>query len=117
MMLSKYELAQAGDKITFQLLVEIKPGHNYQKGKIYDGHVIKHYDSATDVEIIGDDGTMVKTTVDHKYGAEHIELIISDEEFKKRKKEWLDDAIEVARINAEEAFTKQVNYLKSVEFK
>lgn len=97
MILSKYELAQAGDKITFELLMKIKPGYNYQKGKIYDGRVIKHYDTSTDVEIIGDDGSLVQTTVDHKYGAEKIELLISDEEFKKRKEEWLDAAIETAR--------------------
>lgn len=117
MILNKYELAQAGDKITFQLMVEIKPGYNYQKGKIYDGHIIKHYDSATDVEIIGDDGSLVQVTVDHKYGAEKIELMISDNEFKRRKEEWLDAAIETAKTKAEEAFTKQVNYLKSIEFK
>ena len=116
-MMYKYELAKPGDKIKFQILVEIKEGYNYQKGKVYDGSVIKHYESATDVEFIGDDGNIVKTTADHKYGAETIELIISDEEFEKRKKEWLEAAIEVAKINAEKALTKQVNYLKSLEFK
>lgn len=117
MILSKYELAHAGDKITFQVLVKMKEGHNYQQGKIYDGKVVKRYESATDVAFVGDDGSIVETTVDHKYGAETIELIISDEDFEKRKKEWLENAIEVAKINAEEAFTKQVNYLKSVEFR
>lgn len=117
MLLSKYELAKPGDKIKFQVLVTIKDGYNYQKGTMYDGHVIQHYESATDVEFIGDDGTIVKTTVDHKYGAESIELVISDEEFEKRKVEWLDAAIETAKINAEEAFVKQVNYLKSIEFR
>lgn len=116
-MMPKYKLAKAGDKITFQVMVQMKDGYNYQKGTLYEGHVIKHYDSATDVEFFGDDGTLIKTTVDHKYGAETIELIISDDEFEKRKVEWLDNAIEVAKINAEEAFAKQVNYLKSVEFK
>jgi len=117
MILNKYALAQAGDQITFQILVEIKPGYNYHKGKIYEGYVIKHYASETDVEFIGDDGSLVKTTVDHKHGPEKIELIISDEEFEKRKEEWLEAAIERAKVNAEEAFTKQVNYLKSIEFK
>lgn len=117
MMLSKYELARAGDKITFELLVEIKPGYNYQKGTIYQGHVTKRYRSATDVVIVGDDGTLVETTVDHKYGAEKIEILLSDEEFEKRKEEWLENAIEQAKINAEAAFTKQVEYLKSIEFR
>lgn len=117
MMLSKYELARAGDKITFELLVEIKPGYNYQKGTIYQGHVTKRYESATDVVIVGDDGTLVETTVDHKYGAEKIEILLSDEEFEKRKEEWLENAIEQAKINAETAFTKQVEYLKSIEFR
>lgn len=117
MLLSKYELAKPGDKIKFQVLVTIQDGYNYQKGKVYDGHVIQHYESSTDVEIIGDDGTIVKTTVDHKYGAEIIELILSDDDFEKRKEEWLENAIEQAKINAEEAFVKQVNYLKSIEFR
>jgi hypothetical protein len=117
MILNKYELAQAGDKITFQVLVNIKDGYNYQYGKIYYGHVIKNYDSATDVEFIGDDGSLVKTTVDHKHDPEKIELIMSDDEFKKRKEEWLEKAIETAKVNAEEAFVKQVNYLKSIEFR
>lgn len=117
MILNKYELARTGDNIKFQVLVTMNDGYNYQKGTVYDGHVIKHYSSATDVEIIGDDGTIVKTTVDHKYGAEKIELIISDEEFEKRKAEWLDTAIEEAKIDAEAAFAKKVNYLKSVEFR
>lgn len=117
MILSKYELARAGDKITFELLVEIKPGYNFQKGTIYHGHVIKRYESATDVVIVGDDGTLVETIVDHKYGAEKIEILLSDEEFEKRKEEWLENAIEQAKINAEAAFTKQVEYLKSIEFR
>jgi len=117
MILNKYELAQAGDKITFQVLVKMKDGYNYQQGKIYDGTVIKRYESATDVAFVGDDGSIVEITVDHKYGAESIELIISDEDFEKRKDEWLEKAIEVAKINAEEAFAKQVNYLKSVTFR
>lgn len=117
MILNKYELAQAGDKIAFQVLVKMKDGYNYQQGKIYNGKVVKRYESATDVAFVGDDGSIVETTVDHKYGAETIELIISDEDFEKRKDEWLEKAIEVAKINAEEAFTKQVNYLKSVTFR
>lgn len=117
MILNKYELAQAGDKITFQVLVKMKESSNYQQGKIYDGTVIKRYESATDVAFVGDDGSIIETTVDHKYGAETIELIISDDDLKKRKDEWLEKAIEVAKINAEEAFAKQVNYLKSVTFR
>lgn len=117
MMLNKYELARVGDKITFELLVEIKPGYNFQKGTIYHGHVTKRYESATDVVIVGDDGTLVETIVDHKYGAEKIEILLSDEEFEKRKEEWLENAIEQAKINAEAAFTKQVEYLKSIEFR
>jgi hypothetical protein len=116
-MIPKYTLAKAGDKITFEVMVQIKDGYNYQKGTIYDGHVIQHYDSATDVEFVGDDGSIVKVTVYHKDGAENFELIISDDEFEKRKVEWLDNAIEIAKKNAEEAFLKQVNYLKSVDFK
>jgi len=117
MILNKYELAQAGDKITFQVLVRIKDGYNYNQGKIYDGHVIKHYGSSTDVEFIGDDGSLVQTTIDHKHDPEKIELIMSDEEFKKRKEEWLEKAIETAKVNAEEAFVKQVDYLKSIQFR
>lgn len=117
MILNKYELARVGDKITFELLVEIKPGYNFQKGTIYHGHVTKRYESSTDVVIVGDDGTLVETIVDHKYGAEKIEILLSNEEFEKRKEEWLENAIEQAKINAEEAFTKQINYLKSVTFR
>lgn len=116
-MIPKYKLAKAGDKITFEVMVQIKDGYNYQKGTIYDGHVIQHYDSATDVEFVGDDGSIVKVTVYHKDSPEKFELIISDDEFEKRKVEWLDNAIEIAKKNAEEAFVKQVNYLKSVDFK
>lgn len=118
MILNKHELAHVGDKITFQLMVEIKPGYNYHKGKIYDGQIVKRYgDSATDVEFVGDDGSLVSTTVDHKHGTEKIELVLSDEELEQRKAEWLENAIEVAKNNAEAAFTKQVEYLKSIEFR
>lgn len=117
MRLSKNDLAQPGDKVTFQLLVDLQPGYNYQKGTIYEGHVVKNYDLATDLIIIGDDGSLVEVTVDHKYGVEKMELLLDDDEFEKRKVEWLENAIEAAKINAEEAFAKRVDYLKSVEFR
>lgn len=119
--MQKYDLAKTGDAIKFQTHVGMKDGYNYQKGKLYDGHVIKHsIGYSTDVEFTGDDGTIVAVTIEYgsfNGGYNSFELIISDDEFERRKVEWLENAIATAKANSAEALEKQIKYLTSVEFK
>lgn len=110
----KSDICKVGDKIKFQSHVPIKEGYNYQKNKIYDGHILEHSkDHHTKIEFIGDDGNPVITDIFYDIfnsGMESFEIIISDEEYETRKKEWLKAAIEIENARHE----KQIEYLKSL---
>lgn len=112
----KSDLAKAGDKIKYQVHMTVSDGYNHQKGIIYDGHIIRHsINTITEVEFIGDDGTPVHDYVYYNSfnsGESSFELILSDEEFEKRKAEWLSNAIK----EAEKAFSERVEFLKSITF-
>ncbi len=116
MKISKSVLCRVGDKVKFQENVPIKEGRNYHHGKIYDGIIKEHIiDNVTTIEIVGDDGNpvMVKVFYDSfSSGMNSFEIEISDEEFKKRKIDWLANAISKVTIE----YNKRVEYLKSIEF-
>lgn len=110
----KSDLCRVGDKIKFEVHVPIKEGYNYQKDKKYDGYILEHSkDRHTKIEFIGDDGNPVTTTIFYgsfNSGMESFQIIISDEEYEKRKQEWLKEAIQVENDRHE----KQIKYLKSL---
>jgi hypothetical protein len=112
----KSDLAKAGDKIKYQVHLTVSEGYNHQKGILYDGYIIRHsINSITEVEFIGDDGTLVRDTMYYNSfnsGESSFELLISDEEFEKRKAEWLADAIK----EAEQVFSERIEFLKSITF-
>ena len=112
----KSDLAKEGDKIKFQSHVEIKEGYNYQKGKIYDGYVVSHrVNQATEVSFIGDDGSMVNSSIYYDNfcnGMESFEILISDEELEHRVSEWLTKSIEIEK----KTFEDRVNALKKIKF-
>lgn len=79
---NKNTLAITGDKITFKTNVEVKEGYNFQKGNLYNGHIISHSDANTLIEFIGDNGEPVKTTISYDVysnGMSEFCLQISDE--------------------------------------
>lgn len=116
----KSDLAKVGDKIKYQVHLTVSDGYNHQKGILYDGVILRHsISSITEVEFIGDDGTPVKDTLYYNSfnsGEASFELLISDDEFELRKKEWLENAIKEAKEESERELVKRLEFLKSVTF-
>lgn len=116
----KSSLAREGDKVKFQTHLPTKEGVPYQKGTLYDGVVIRHkIDQITQIEIIDDNKQ--KTIVDVFYdifsdGLETFELMISEEEFEVRKKEWIESTCQQLRKEMEEKLAASITAVKETKF-
>lgn len=120
MFLDKSHLAKAGDKIKFQVHVDTAKDSTYKKGTLYDGVVIEHSDSFTELEIIDDNKN--KQTVFICYnsfadGYESFQLLISEEEFKLRKKEWINNSYNLFKDTKEKEIQQHFKYLQSIDFR
>ena len=116
----KSDLAKSGDKIKFQSRRKVPDGYNYQQGKTYDGCIIRHQiQSNSELEFIGDDGTLVKYTTSYNEFEGYIPpftLLVSDEELEQRAAEWLATSIKEATAQAEYQLKKAISQLKAVLF-
>ena len=120
MVLDKSHLAKAGDKIKFQVHVDTAKDATYKKGNLYDGVVIQHSDSFTELEIIDDNKNIQTVFICYNSfadGYESFQLLLSEEEFEVRKKEWIDNSYHLFKDTKEKEIQQHFKYLQSIEFK
>jgi len=116
MKISESLIYEVGDPVKFMANAAIKEGYGYREGIVYDGKIISHQEGyQTLVEIVGDNGQVVKITVGYsifELGMKSITLALSAAELAERLDAWIEQAVADETTKYED----RVMELKSVTF-